>query len=180
MQNLLMAATSIASEGAMYDAFGDARFPMIDARDISEAAAHVLTTPGHEDKTYTLTGPKAITMHDAASALRKALGKPVKYVPIPLQAADEAMAKMGVDEWQRGMMADYFTAFNANWNCTATGDFAAIVGRPPRSIEDFTRDFAGAFRLRPQKVHRRIDPRLKSPVPWSVPPQLEMERALNR
>ncbi len=39
-----------------------------------------------------------------------ALGKPVKYVPIPIEAADEAMAKMGLDEWTRTLSTDYFAA----------------------------------------------------------------------
>lgn len=53
--------------------------PMIDTRDISDAGARVLTTPGHEHKTYNLTGVSAITLHDIATALSTALSKPIKY-----------------------------------------------------------------------------------------------------
>ena len=129
----------------MYLALGDGRLAMIDARDISEAAARVLVTPGHENTTYTLTGPRAISLHEVATALGAALTRPVRYVPVPLEAADDAMAKMGFDEWIRALMTDYFAAYSRNWRATATEDFTRIVGRPPRSIDDFARDFAGAF-----------------------------------
>jgi uncharacterized protein YbjT (DUF2867 family) len=145
MQNLLMAAQSVATEGAIYVPMGEARLPMIDVRDISEAAARVLTTPGHEQKTYTLTGPRAVSIHDAATALSRALNKPVKYVPVPLEAADDALAKMGIDEWMRELLTDYFAAYSSNWGTAVTTDFEYIVRREPHSIEDFARDFAGAF-----------------------------------
>lgn len=97
-QNLLMmAAGSIDQEGAMYLALGECKLGIIDSRDISDFAGHVLTHPGHEGKTYTLTGPASLNMRAVAAALGKGLGKSVKYVPIPVEAAQEAMARMGMD-----------------------------------------------------------------------------------
>jgi len=145
MQNILTSAQSIASQGAMYLPFGEAKLPMIDTRDISQAAARVLTTGGHKNKTYTLTGPEAITLHDAANALGKALCRPVRYVPVPFPSAEEAMAKAGVDEWERAMLSDYVTAFNNNFAAEVTGDFESIVGRRARGIDQFANDFATRF-----------------------------------
>jgi uncharacterized protein YbjT (DUF2867 family) len=145
MQNLMMSAQSVAEQGALYLALGEGRLGMIDARDVAEAAARVLTTAGHENKIYTLTGPRAVSLAEVAAALGAALGKPVKYVPIPIEAADEAMAKMGLDEWTRTLSTDYFAAYSRNWADAVTGDFSQLVGRPARSIDDFARDFAGAF-----------------------------------
>ncbi len=57
MQNTMLAAPSIASEGMMYMPFQDASLVMVDMRDAIEAAAKVLTTPGHEGQSYImLTG----------------------------------------------------------------------------------------------------------------------------
>jgi uncharacterized protein YbjT (DUF2867 family) len=145
MQNLLTAAPSVATQGVIYMPLGEARLPMIDARDISDAAARVLTTPGHEKKTYTLTGPRAVSLHNVATALTTALNKPVKYVPVPLDAAEDSLAKMGLDEWMRALLTDYFAAYGNNWGGAVTADFEHVVGRDPRSIEDFARDFARAF-----------------------------------
>src|SRR5262249_27450479 len=73
MQTLLLAAPSIAGKGAIYFAFGDAKLPIIDARDVGETAARVLTSPGHENRIYTLTGPRAWSFHEVAAALGNAL-----------------------------------------------------------------------------------------------------------
>ena len=69
MQNMMMAAQTIASEGVVYMAVKDGKIGMIDVRDIVDVAVKVLTEDGHEGKTYTLTGPASISIHDVAAAL---------------------------------------------------------------------------------------------------------------
>jgi uncharacterized protein YbjT (DUF2867 family) len=144
-QNMMMAAQSVASESTIYMALGEGRMGIVDTRDISEVVAKILTTPGHDNKTYTLTGPRSITLHDVAAALTNAVGKPVKYVPVPVEGALAAMAQMGLDEWMLNMMSDYFTAYSANWGDFMTNDVEKLLGKPARSADDFARDFAGAF-----------------------------------
>src|SRR5918995_2840878 len=99
MQNTLMTARTVSSEGRIYQPFGDGRLGMIDARDIGEVAAKVLTEEGHEGKVYTLTGPAAISFYDVAQALSEVLGKEVGYVPIPPEKAKEAAVGRGIPEW---------------------------------------------------------------------------------
>ena len=84
MQNTMMAAQTVASEGAVYMPIKDGNIGMIDARDIVDVAVKVLTGNGHEGKTYTLTGPASISFHEVAAALSKAVGKQVTYVDVPL------------------------------------------------------------------------------------------------
>ncbi len=107
MQNTLMAAQTVASEGVVYMAVKDAKMGIIDFRDIADVAAKVLTEAGHEGKTYGLTGPASISYHDIAAGLSKALGKEVKYVDVPLEAAREAMVGMGLPEWMADAMTEY-------------------------------------------------------------------------
>src|SRR3954463_15036344 len=82
MQNLLGQAQTIATQGAIYQPGGDARASLIDARDIATVAARTLTDEGHEGKTYTLTGPVAVSYADAAARLSDATGKSISYVAI--------------------------------------------------------------------------------------------------
>lgn len=42
-------------------------------------------------------------------------------------------------------MRDYFTAYSAGWQSTPTTAVKDILGKEPRSIAEFARDFAGAF-----------------------------------
>ena len=146
MQNLLMAAQSVAQQGAMYLALADGRMGIIDSRDISDFAAQVLTGTGHEGKTYTLTGPASVSMHEVAAALGEAIGKAVKYVPITLEAQRQALVQMGIDEWMANLLWDYSAAYSANWGSLVTDDFQRVTGKAPRSIAQFGKDFASAFR----------------------------------
>jgi len=97
LQNLLFSAGTIAQEGAMYWAFGEAKFPAIDVDDIGAVAARILADPRpHAGKTYTLTGGTAVSMHQVAAAFGEAIGKPVKYVPVSVATIVEGLARMGV------------------------------------------------------------------------------------
>ncbi|WP_158501727.1 SDR family oxidoreductase [Vitiosangium sp. GDMCC 1.1324] len=145
MQNLFMAAQSVAQEGAIYLPMGDGRMGIIDVADIAAVAAHVLTTPGHENKTYTLTGPRSISMHEVAAAFTEALGRPIQYVPVPAEAFDQQLAQAGVDEFSRTLLGDYFAAYSRNWGDLVTDVVPRLLGRPARSIAEFARAVAPAF-----------------------------------
>ncbi len=143
MQNIMMAAQTVASEGVVYMAFKDGKVGMIDVRDVADVAVKVLTEDGHEGKTYTLTGPASISFHDVAAALSKVLGKQVNYVDVPLEAAHEAMIGMG--EWIADAFGKYFEVFSEGYGDFTTPDVEKVTGNPPRSFETFASDFAQVF-----------------------------------
>ena len=60
---------SIDPDGNFYANAGDARLSMVDTRDVGAVAAAVLTSLGHEGKTYDVTGPEAISYEDVATKL---------------------------------------------------------------------------------------------------------------
>ncbi len=145
MQNTLLAAQSVASDGMIYMPFKDAKLGMIDMRDVAETAAKILTTEGHEGQTYVLTGPAAISFHDVASGLSKALGKEVKYINVPLEAAREALIGMGISQWLAEAFCEYFENHSSGVSDFTTNDVEKLTGHPPRSYETFARDFAQYF-----------------------------------
>lgn len=146
LQNLLMSAQSIAEQGMLYGAMGNAAQPMIDTRDIASSVAAILANPSpHAGKTYTLTGPAAVTYDQIASAIGEAIGKPVKYVALPVAAMVENLTKFGIDDYNQVAIRDYMTAYSRGWGSTVTTSVADLTGKPARSIGEFARDFAGAF-----------------------------------
>ena len=84
-------------------------------------------------------------MHQIAAAIGNAIGKPVAYVPVSVDDARQSMAQMGLDDWTVNLMCDYFAAYSANWGDLVTDDFQRVTGKAPRSIEQFAKDFGGAF-----------------------------------
>lgn len=146
MQNLMMAAQSVAEQGAIYFALADAKLPMIDVRDIGASAASILANPApHAGKTYTLTGPAAIGIDRAAAAIGDTIGKPVKYVPVPVPAMVDTLAKMGLDDFNQVALRDYFTSYSRGWQAQVTTAVKDLTGAEPRSIDEFARDHATAF-----------------------------------
>lgn len=145
MQNLLMVSESIARQGVMHLPLGDSRMGLIDSRDISEFAARILTSTGHEGQIYTLTGPASLTMHDVAAAIGQAIGKDLSYQDVSPDTVKRAQLDAGADEWMVHLLLDYFAAYSTNWGDLVTPDFSHVVGKPARSVDDFAHDFVGAF-----------------------------------
>jgi uncharacterized protein YbjT (DUF2867 family) len=147
MQNLMMAAQTIASDGMLYWDTGDGKLGMIDVRDIVDVATAVLTQDGHEGRTYILTGPAAISMHDVAAAFEKVLGRPVQYVPVPHEASYEAMTGMGIPAWIAAGYGELMQGFSEGFASRATDNVKTLTGHAPRSIEQFVRDFTQVFEV---------------------------------
>jgi hypothetical protein len=54
-------------------------------RDIAEATAAVLATCGHEGRSYTLAGSRAVTLDDMARIISEVVGEPVTYQDTPVE-----------------------------------------------------------------------------------------------
>lgn len=145
MQNILGSAQTIASDGVFYLPFGEGRTGIVDVRDIVDVAVEVLLSDGHEGRTYVLTGSASVSMHDLAAALTRALGRKVSYVDVPVQNGVEALIAMGMPEFMAGTYGELFVNFAMGGADRATNDVQQVTGHPARSIDDFARDFAGAF-----------------------------------
>jgi len=145
MQNSMMAAPTIASDGAIYWDWQDGKVGMIDVRDIVDSAVGVLTGSGHEGKEYILTGPQALSFHDVAETLTKVVGKEVKYVSVPSEASKESMMKMGFPEWIVDGYVELSTGFAENFANDTTDNVQTLSGHAPRSYEQFATDFKQAF-----------------------------------
>ena len=145
MQNTMMAAETVASHGVVYMPCKDGRMGMVDVRDVAAVALKVLTSEGHEGKTYVLTGPASISFHDVAAGPSRAIGKEVAYVDVPLDAARESMLGMGMPEWTVDGFMELFEGFSEGFADTTTPYVEQLTGHPARSFETFARDFAQAF-----------------------------------
>jgi uncharacterized protein YbjT (DUF2867 family) len=148
IQNLFQAAPSISSEGAIYWDMGSGKLAMIDVRDVADFAAQVLASASdeHVGKVYTLTGPESVSLHDVAAQLGEGIGSAVRYVPVPHEAARQAMLHSGLSPWLTGMFVEYSTAYSEGWGDFTTPHVHELLGRQARSVRDFARDHAAAFR----------------------------------
>ena len=145
MQNTMMAAQTISSDGVIYWDMKDGKLGTIDVRDIADSAFAVITGEGHEGKSYILTGPEAISFHDIANTFSKVLDKEVKYVNVPHEASLQAMTGMGMPEWIAKGYVELSEGFSENFANSTTKNVEILTGHPARSFEQFANDFAQVF-----------------------------------
>jgi uncharacterized protein YbjT (DUF2867 family) len=148
MQNLVpMYGASVASTSTLFAPAGDARIPWVDARDIAAVARIVLTDAGHQGLVYELTGPAPCTYEGVAEILGTELGRKVKFVDVPDDAAYSTMTGMGMSGWMAHSLITLFHLFRANGNtAVALGTVARITGRPARTLKDYLHENIAAFR----------------------------------
>jgi uncharacterized protein YbjT (DUF2867 family) len=145
MQGLLGFRALIAGEGRFYAPIGDAKVSVVDVRDIAAVAAAALTRPGHEGKTYDITGPEALTHGEMAARLSEALGKTIAFVDVPEGVMRDALLKFGFPDWQADGLIEDYAHYRRGEASTLSSAVRDVTGRDPRSFGAFARDHKQAF-----------------------------------
>jgi uncharacterized protein YbjT (DUF2867 family) len=145
MQNLLRDVEPIRQQGTIYGTSKDGKIAMIDARDIARVAARALVDPGHEEKTYLLTGPEAIDYAQVAMTFSRVLGRPVKYVDLPPEQARTGMLSTGLPEWLVDILLGTSSIYAAGRGAPVTDAVEQVGKSKPRTIAQFVRDHVQAF-----------------------------------
>jgi uncharacterized protein YbjT (DUF2867 family) len=96
MQVYLREMPTIIADDAFYLPFADIELAPIDQADIAKIAVALLRDGGHEGKSYDMTGPEALTMHDIAERLSAAAGRTIRYVPVTPEERNQAMRARGI------------------------------------------------------------------------------------
>jgi uncharacterized protein YbjT (DUF2867 family) len=144
-QGLLAFQPMIAADGHFVAPIGDARVSAVDVRDIAAVAATTLTGEGHDGKTYTITGPVAVTHTEMANALSKAIGRPVAFVDVPSDTFVGALKAAGVPSWQVDGIVEDYAHYARGEAETISPDVREVTGVNPRDVGQFAEDYAGAF-----------------------------------
>lgn len=147
MQNMVNFHGDSIRSGALYAPRGDGAMAVIDVRDIADVAVEVLTNPAaHASCSYTLTGPENLTDAQMVSAIAREIGRDVRYVDIPEQAALDAMTRMGVPpkviEWL--MSLNY--VIKQGWAAGESPMVEKITGHPPRNFGAYVRENSAAWK----------------------------------
>ena len=142
--NTLRWVGPIKSQGSVFASNPNHRSGVIDPRDIAAVAAKTLSSPGHEQKTYVLTGPTAITAADQVRILSDALGKPLRLVEVPEAGARVGMLKAGMSEVLADAILQLTRPAHTLEN-VVTQAVTDVTGQPARSFEQWARDHVSAF-----------------------------------
>ena len=146
MHSYFRQVPAIVGRGALFLAMEDARIASIDVGDIAEAAATVLTGPGHEGKIYPLTGPEALSMAEVAEKLSTATRRPIRYVNISPEEATKARLAAGVPQYTADALDELFAERRKGKEAQVSPIIETIIGRRPTSFDEFAERNAAIFR----------------------------------
>src|SRR5262245_33056857 len=146
MQNLLRSATTIAAQGVLTASMQAGKIAMVDARDVAAVAVAVLTSDGHVGKTYTITGPEALSFQEVAQKLAAATGKPVTYQNVRLATVRQELVATGIPAWLIEVRMEFATALRDGYAAAVTDTIQAVTGQPARTFDAFVREHAALFR----------------------------------
>jgi uncharacterized protein YbjT (DUF2867 family) len=147
MQNMVNFYGDSIRNGALYAPRGNGAMAVIDVRDIADVAVEVLIDPAaHASRSYTLTGPESLTDAEMVATIAREIGRDVRYVDIPEQAALDAMTKMGVPPEVIAWLMSLNYVIKQGWAAGESPMVERITGHPPRKFSEYARENAATWR----------------------------------
>jgi uncharacterized protein YbjT (DUF2867 family) len=152
MENLLGAADTIRAEGLLPAPAGDGRVGFVATSDVAGVAAHVLTHDGHEDRTYVVTGPEALSYADVAARISAVFAREVQYADVPPYQAKADLLASGLDPWLVDGTLELYDWVRNGAADSVTDEVQKATGEDARPLQDWLGELRGAFVGRPENA----------------------------
>lgn len=134
MENHTASAKAALAAGAFIGAAGDGRIAGAAREDYAEAAASVLSSPGHRGKTYELAGDTPYTLAQLAAEIGRQAGRELPYKDLGREGYAAALEQAGLPAW----LAQALAAWDADAATGALDDgsrtLSALIGRPTTAL----------------------------------------------
>ena len=111
--------------------------PFVDADDIADVVVATLTQPGHRNRLYELTGPRALTFAQCIKEISEALGRPVKYTTVPVDDYINALREQGAPEDLQWLLRELFTVVFDGRNSNVMSGVEEALGRPATDFKTY-------------------------------------------
>ena len=116
---------------------GDGKVNFASRKEIAEALANVLTSEGHENKSYNIGGETTTSFGEIAAFLSEISGKKINYVSPDAETYKQELAKHHVPEMYINMFTAFAIAFSENAMDVASKDLTGLLGRTPADVKTF-------------------------------------------
>lgn len=111
-------------DGVIRGPAGDGRVAAVGYDDIAACAVAALTGDGHAGRTYELTGPEALSLHEVAARLG------VRYEPETVEEAYASRAHYGAPAFEVAGWVSSYEAIAAGELAAVSDDVQRLTGRP--------------------------------------------------
>lgn len=116
---------------------GDIVEPFIDVDDIADVAVAALTKPDLRNRLFEVTGPRALTFAQCLEQISEAIGHPVKYTRIPVDAYINALNEQGVPHELQWLLRELFTEVFDGRNSNVMPGVEEALGRPATDFKNY-------------------------------------------
>ncbi len=138
MQNVLAHWDRIVEQGVYPVPYAvETRLGVVDLEDVAEAAAIVLTEPGHEGATYELAGAEALTQTEVAAILSQQLWRAVRAEALPLETWKSRARESGLGDYQIETLVKMFRYYERYGFWGNPRVLGWLLGRPPTTFAAF-------------------------------------------
>ncbi|MFN3074130.1 SDR family oxidoreductase [Acinetobacter sp. TY2] len=134
-ENYIAGVVQNAASGQLFSAAKDGKISSASRTDYAEAAAIVLASTNHDNKTYELAGSENFTKLDLAKFIEKASGKKVSRIELSASDLTHGLQQAGLPETLISVIvdADIQTVEGAMYS--ESKDLEQLIGRKTISIQ---------------------------------------------
>ncbi|WP_449477337.1 NmrA family NAD(P)-binding protein [Streptomyces abikoensis] len=124
-------------DGRLALPIGDVPEPFIDADDVAEVAALLLTRPRseHDDGVYEISGARALTFREAVAVMARAAGREIAFVELTPEEYHAELLASGLPEPAARALGALFALHREGHTATPVPGVETLLGRAP---SDFT------------------------------------------
>ncbi len=124
-------------DGVIRGPADDGRVAAVLQDDVAAAVTAVLLGhAAHEGRTYSLTGPEAVTLAEAAATMSRVLGRSYTFLDETVEEAYASRASYGAPGWQLDAWVSTYTAIASGELAGVTGDVQRLTRHAPMSLAD--------------------------------------------
>ena len=133
-ENYAGAIHGAVASGALIGSAGQGRISAAARADYAEAAAVVLATDGHENKTYELAGDTAFTMAELAAEISTKAGKTIPYNDLPEAEYAKILEGLGLPAAFAAILAQSDVGASQGGLFDDGHQLSGLIGRPTTPI----------------------------------------------
>jgi NAD(P)H dehydrogenase (quinone) len=136
-ENLNHSIPQLLQSGQWFNASGDGRIAYIARSDLARAAATALANGGNGKSALTLGGATAYSVPELAALIGSALGGEIAAIPVSVPDLEQGMIGAGLPAPVAAVLASAETHIANGRLGDVTGDYQALTGAEPQSLESW-------------------------------------------
>lgn len=133
----VFAGEKVVDSGAILFPAGEGKASFVLREELAEAAANIIASEGHENKTYNLTNTSSVSFADVAEAISATIDRKVIYESPIVAEFESTLKKFGVPEMYIGMFTMWAAAVAQNALDVEDENLKSFLGRNPTTLQQF-------------------------------------------